>query len=169
MHQVTCLAACRYSFEYGPVHFTVMSTEHEFTAGSQQYQWLAADLGSVDRAVTPWLVLVGHRPIYINAGGRSWHQQPLTSITIMTDAGVHCRKGSKRLCKPAPSTPIRLAAHCRVAAVPMPPLAGTDWHAHCRFTDFYCAQLILRLEASKSPPSCCRRHWRSCCMSTVWT
>jgi hypothetical protein len=33
-----------------------------FTAGSDQYQWLAADLAQVDRAVTPWLVVCLHAP-----------------------------------------------------------------------------------------------------------
>ena len=53
-----------YSFNYGPVHFTVMSTEHDFTPGSHQYKWLEQDLQSVDRNSTPWLILVGHRPMY---------------------------------------------------------------------------------------------------------
>ena len=53
-----------YSFDYGLTHFTVFSTEHDFTQGSVQYQWLEADLSSVDRAATPWLVVAGHRPMY---------------------------------------------------------------------------------------------------------
>ena len=53
-----------YSFDYGLIHFTMMSTEHNFTYGSKQYQWLEKDLSSVDRQVTPWLILVGHRPMY---------------------------------------------------------------------------------------------------------
>lgn len=53
-----------YSVDQGPVHLTMMSSEHNFTRGSEQYKWLAADLASVDRAVTPWVVLGGHRPMY---------------------------------------------------------------------------------------------------------
>lgn len=53
-----------YSYDYGIVHYTVFSTEHNFTAGSPQYQWLEKDLKSVDRTVTPWLVVMGHRPMY---------------------------------------------------------------------------------------------------------
>ena len=53
-----------YSYEYGMAHFTVFSTEHNFTLGSPQYQWLLNDLKSVDRTVTPWLILIGHRPMY---------------------------------------------------------------------------------------------------------
>ena len=29
-----------------------------------QYDWLVSDLSSVDRSVTPWVVLYGHRPMY---------------------------------------------------------------------------------------------------------
>ena len=53
-----------YSFEYGPVHFTFISTEHNFTTGSVQYKWIEKDLESTDRHKTPWLIVVGHRPMY---------------------------------------------------------------------------------------------------------
>ena len=53
-----------YSFEYGLVHFTVFSTEHNFTHASPQYAWLLSDLKSVDRSHTPWLILATHRPLY---------------------------------------------------------------------------------------------------------
>ena len=53
-----------YSFEYGLVHFTVLSTEHDFTVGSRQHTWLVDDLKSVDRSRTPWLIVNIHRPMY---------------------------------------------------------------------------------------------------------
>ena len=53
-----------YSFEYGLVHFTVISTEHNFTRGSPQYTWLKNDLKSVNRSRTPWLIMTQHRPFY---------------------------------------------------------------------------------------------------------
>ena len=53
-----------YSYEYGLAHFTVFSTEHNFTAGAPMYQWLERDLQTVDRQKTPWLIAVGHRPMY---------------------------------------------------------------------------------------------------------
>jgi acid phosphatase type 7 len=45
----------------GPIHFTVMSTEHDFRKDSDQYSFIASDLAAVDRTVTPWLVFAGHR------------------------------------------------------------------------------------------------------------
>ncbi|KAJ9134360.1 Purple acid phosphatase [Pleurostoma richardsiae] len=72
-----------YSFEYGMVHVVMIDTETDFadapdapggSAGlnsgpfgrtsAQQLDFLAADLASVDRAVTPWVVVGGHRPWY---------------------------------------------------------------------------------------------------------
>ncbi|KAK1256954.1 putative inactive purple acid phosphatase 27 [Acorus gramineus] len=59
-----------YSIEQASVHFTIISTEHNWTQGSEQYEWIKSDLGSIDRARTPWLIFTGHRPIYSsNSGG----------------------------------------------------------------------------------------------------
>ncbi len=53
-----------YSFDYGPVHFTFISTEHNFTLGTVQYDWIERDFKGVDRHKTPWLLVIGHRPMY---------------------------------------------------------------------------------------------------------
>ncbi|GAD97726.1 hypothetical protein NECHADRAFT_87328 [Paecilomyces variotii No. 5] len=71
-----------YSFEYGMVHVTMIDTETDFpeapdgpdgSAGlnggpfgspNQQVDFLTADLASVDRTVTPWVIVAGHRPWY---------------------------------------------------------------------------------------------------------
>jgi hypothetical protein len=34
---------------------------------SEQYAFLAADLASVDRRRTPWVIFNGHRPMYIDS------------------------------------------------------------------------------------------------------
>jgi hypothetical protein len=56
-----------YSFEWGNIHFLVLSTEIAFDVHSAQYQFVLNDLAGVDRARTPWLVAVGHRPMYISS------------------------------------------------------------------------------------------------------
>jgi hypothetical protein len=56
-----------YGFDHGNIHFTIMSTEHNFTSGSEQWNFLTNDLKSVDRSVTPWLVMAGHRPMYVDS------------------------------------------------------------------------------------------------------
>jgi hypothetical protein len=60
-----------YSFNWGPVHFLVMSTEHEWDSTSPQYAFFEADLASVDREITPWVVFAGHRPFYIDSSART--------------------------------------------------------------------------------------------------
>ncbi|XP_031500928.1 probable inactive purple acid phosphatase 1 [Nymphaea colorata] len=56
-----------YSIEQAGVHFTVISTEHSWIQGSDQYKWIKKDLASVNRTRTPWLILTGHRPMYSSA------------------------------------------------------------------------------------------------------
>lgn len=56
-----------WSLNYGPVHFVVLSTEHAFAVGTPQYEWVAADLAAVNRSQTPFVVLTGHRPMYIDS------------------------------------------------------------------------------------------------------
>ncbi|KAG0658499.1 hypothetical protein C6P46_005742 [Rhodotorula mucilaginosa] len=72
-----------YSFESGPVHFVSLLTETDLGEGllgpiekakgnvngpfgkpNQQVDWLKADLASVDRQKTPWVVVGLHRPWY---------------------------------------------------------------------------------------------------------
>lgn len=53
-----------YSYDFGLVHMIMMSTEHDFSPDSTQYRWLEDDLKKVDRNLTPWVVLGGHRPMY---------------------------------------------------------------------------------------------------------
>lgn len=53
-----------YSFDVGPVHILFYSTEHDFRQGSLQYNWIEKDLRSVNRSVTPWVIVGGHRHMY---------------------------------------------------------------------------------------------------------
>jgi len=51
-----------YSLELGMIHWVFVSGYEDFSAGSPQQAWLEADLASVDRAITPWLVVSFHEP-----------------------------------------------------------------------------------------------------------
>lgn len=75
-----------FSFEYGMAHVVMIDTETDFPdapdepGGSaslnsgpfgsvgQQLEFLEADLASVDREVTPWVIVAGHRPWYTTGG-----------------------------------------------------------------------------------------------------
>lgn len=64
-----------YSIEQGSVHFTVISTEHDWSENSEQYNWIKKDLASVNRQHTPWLIFMGHRPMYTSNNGFSSKDQ----------------------------------------------------------------------------------------------
>ena len=57
-----------YSFNRGPVHYISLSTEHSYDIGSPQYSWLVSDLqratNPTNRSLRPWVILMGHRPMY---------------------------------------------------------------------------------------------------------
>jgi hypothetical protein len=73
-----------YGFDYGAVHFTVMSSEQDFLPGSEQYQWLLTDLANVDRQKTPWLLFLSHRPFYTSEG--DWrHPDRLVYLILLFD------------------------------------------------------------------------------------
>jgi hypothetical protein len=53
-----------YSYDDGLTHFVVIDTEQYYydpDGVAAQYAWLEADLAKVDRAVTPWLIVLGHK------------------------------------------------------------------------------------------------------------
>jgi len=53
-----------YSFESGPAHVIMLCSYAGFRRGSSQFGWLQHDLASVDRARTPWVLVVLHTPWY---------------------------------------------------------------------------------------------------------
>jgi hypothetical protein len=53
-----------YSFDVGPVHILYFSTEHDFRRTSPQYAWIEKDLRSVNRSLTPWIIVSSHRHMY---------------------------------------------------------------------------------------------------------
>lgn len=97
-----------YSFEYGMAHIVMINTETDFEdapdsqggsaglgagpfgAKDQQLQFLEADLASVDRAVTPWVIVAGHRPWYTAGSGCDPCQEAFEEILYKygVDLGV---------------------------------------------------------------------------------
>ncbi|XP_065181065.1 uncharacterized protein LOC135811751 [Sycon ciliatum] len=53
-----------YSHDYGLIHVVWLSTEHDFYPSSDMYKFLVADLATVNRTRTPWVFVMGHRPMY---------------------------------------------------------------------------------------------------------
>ncbi|XP_072951813.1 probable inactive purple acid phosphatase 2 [Typha angustifolia] len=65
-----------YSFDVGVVHFLYISTETNFLPGTDQYNFIKSDLEQVDRNRTPFIVVQGHRPMYMTCNGE--RDAPLT-------------------------------------------------------------------------------------------
>lgn len=53
-----------YSRNVPGVHMIFMSTEHDYSVGSTQFSWLEQQLSSVNRDVTPFVIVYGHKPMY---------------------------------------------------------------------------------------------------------
>jgi len=71
-----------YSYNYGMAHITIMSTEHDFSPTSAQYEWIKQDLQSVNRSSTPWVLFMGHRPMYVSSSFDGDHDA--LSINLQT-------------------------------------------------------------------------------------
>ena len=91
-----------YSYNYGLIHFISMCTEdyiYDYTPNtSKQYKWLLNDLKSINRTKTPWIILLGHRPMYstdksTDSGPLQQYIEPLM-LQFNIDLGIwghmHC-------------------------------------------------------------------------------
>ena len=55
---------CYYDFDYGPAKHIVISAYSDMSPGSDQYKWLEEVFATVDRSVTPWVLITMHVPMY---------------------------------------------------------------------------------------------------------
>ncbi|KAL3632184.1 Purple acid phosphatase 18 [Castilleja foliolosa] len=53
-----------YSFDVAGVHAVMLGSYTDYDENSDQYRWLKADLSKVDRAMTPWIIVLFHVPWY---------------------------------------------------------------------------------------------------------
>lgn len=53
-----------YAYTYGPARMIMVSSYSSMNPGSTQYKWIVQELNSVDRSVTPWVLVVLHTPLY---------------------------------------------------------------------------------------------------------
>ncbi|KAK9452081.1 Metallo-dependent phosphatase-like protein [Limtongia smithiae] len=82
-----------YSFDHGMVHYVAINTETDLGNGligeddidgpedmdsgpfgsyqNEQIDWLEKDLAAVNRSLTPWIIVMGHRPWYASASNVS--------------------------------------------------------------------------------------------------
>jgi acid phosphatase type 7 len=75
-----------WSYEVGLIHFIGLSSEHDYTTGSAQYNWLLNDLRNVDRSRTPWIVFGAHRAMYLNS---NYGGPPTSDLSAMDNMIEH--------------------------------------------------------------------------------
>lgn len=63
-----------YSFETAGAHIIFLNPYSTTNEGSVQHQWLISDLESVDRNITPWVIVVMHCPWY-NSNTAHYNEQ----------------------------------------------------------------------------------------------
>jgi len=76
-----------FSFNYMNTHFVSVNTETDYVGSPEGYlaafgpqlSWLMDDLSKVNRSVTPWVIIGGHRPIYSSSVNYSENGLPVNS------------------------------------------------------------------------------------------
>ena len=111
-----------YSFERSNVHWLQISTEHDCSPGSPQYNFVKKDLSQVDKSKTPWLLVTAHRP-FLGSSTRSeddhkpngkyltcWEDLFLQyKVDIVFNGHIHCYERSypfavNQTCVPSSAT-----------------------------------------------------------------
>lgn len=89
-----------YSYDYQGIHFISMSSEHDYTPGSPQRQFLEADLARASdpqrKMKIPWIILLVHRPLYSSESSAYDQHSPGAHIT--TEIGGLLDKYEVPLC-----------------------------------------------------------------------
>lgn len=70
-----------YSYETGPVHVIALNSFGIYSTGSPQYTWLQADIASIDRSKTPWVIVILHAPWY-NSNADHTNDGQLMRLTL---------------------------------------------------------------------------------------
>ncbi|XP_057540389.1 purple acid phosphatase 18 [Amaranthus tricolor] len=96
-----------YSFDVAGVHVVMLGSYTDHDVYSDQYQWLKADLGKVDRKRTPWLLALFHVPWYNSntahqgeGDGMMLALEPLlyaAGVDVVLAGHVHAYERSKRV------------------------------------------------------------------------
>ncbi|KAK7378784.1 hypothetical protein VNO80_04231 [Phaseolus coccineus] len=68
-----------YSFDVAAVHVIMLGSYTQFDSSSPQYNWLKTDLQKVNRANTPWIVVLIHAPWY---SSNTAHQGEFESVEM---------------------------------------------------------------------------------------
>lgn len=74
-----------YSFETASAHIVFLNPYSTTDHDSEQYKWLISDLKTVDRTITPWIIVVMHCPWYSSNIDHYGEQQTVLMRDYMED------------------------------------------------------------------------------------
>lgn len=74
-----------YSFDSASAHIIYLNPYSTTDPESEQYKWLEADLKSVDRNITPWIIVVMHCPWYSSNKDHYGEEQTVLMRNAMED------------------------------------------------------------------------------------
>ncbi|KGN48257.1 probable purple acid phosphatase 20 [Cucumis sativus] len=74
-----------YSFNTAGVHVIMLGSYTDFDKSSAQYEWLVADLKKIDRATTPWIVVLLHAPWYNSNTAHQGEKESVDMKAAMED------------------------------------------------------------------------------------
>jgi hypothetical protein len=71
-----------YVLALGPLTAIHISTEFNFTTGSEQWTFIRDTIAAVNKTITPWTALFLHRPMYVDSNGTTppWGSQPVSHL-----------------------------------------------------------------------------------------
>ena len=132
-----------YSFDAGPAHFVALSADHDYNVSSPQWLWARADLESVDRARTSWVIVLLHFPL-------------LCSSTFWCPLAKALRASFEPLFTAKRGADIVLAGHVHAAEVLYPSLNMTR-------VSFSFKDMTVPLQLVNGNPgdieTCCNGSW----------
>jgi len=146
-----------YSFDFGNVHIVQLSSEHDFTPGSVQLEWLDQDLAAVNRSRTPWVIVTAHRPAYCSqdypedravADHLAKAVDPVLAkhqVDLFLSGHYHSYERtcpvSQGVCHPDGSAPVHIMVGAAGATLSCAPRVPTSWSEA-----FYCTYGYLKLQ-----------------------
>eukprot|EP00635_Sarcinochrysidales_sp_CCMP3193_P007130 CAMPEP_0118891548 /NCGR_PEP_ID=MMETSP1166-20130328/1520_1 /TAXON_ID=1104430 /ORGANISM="Chrysoreinhardia sp, Strain CCMP3193" /LENGTH=714 /DNA_ID=CAMNT_0006830213 /DNA_START=177 /DNA_END=2321 /DNA_ORIENTATION=- len=78
-----------WSVDVGLMHVAVLNDEVDYSRGSDQWRWLEKDLAEVDREATPWVIVSGHRPMYVDSSYSNSADGGAGDVDVMENLILH--------------------------------------------------------------------------------
>jgi hypothetical protein len=148
-----------YYFSSGSATIVTLSSEHDLTPGSPQGDFLKETLSSVNRSVTPWLIVSFHRMVYSLTGSEQAQQDGYISLVedvfmeyhvdLVMNGHIH---SSQRTCAVynytcTPNAPVYIISGSSGAMLTRSPLNDPNELVQF-YNDQYCGFYVVKIANS---------------------